>query len=1226
MKNILRKSLMLLMSFLAVGTIFADTETHITPTSSDQDITGTSYSIPATYIAGEGGAKVTPMASKGVKFRINRSASGLNNGVEFTVNSGYTITSIQFCGIANDNSKTADVTAVYIDGITAADKLSSFSAVTLPNKKASSAASFTISGFNATQKIVLVFGGSNMPSQVNLEYTITYTSGPAGPSNDATLSSLVYGSDQTSVPNFSSSQEHYDVELPVTYVGSAPSIQGTTTDANANITNVTQATTIPGTASITVTAEDGTTTKTYTVTFTKASADPKVLTATWANIKGTAAIDQVNKTITGQVTNGSSLTAIIPTFTGDNVTSWTPNTAQDFSNGAVNYTFKSSSNETTVYAVTITEAPAVSTDATLKSLTYGGTSVPNFSPSTLTYNIELTAGIKTPPTIAATPNDNKATVNITQASSVPGVGKVEVTAEDGTTKLTYTINYTVQVPPSGLTTHIPEIYEATTLAGGYNTPLVEYQGREYEVYYFGKAKPTGASSDIAVCYTTNMKSGYLVTSPTGTSSKLTAADNWFSGEIDGLEGSFKDGTVDAKASAVDEFAAMPGDIQYKGSSGKESTHKLSIEVQGYDQFSFVGYDGDEAGKNKMFIVRIDGIEQTFKIAKAITVRRFDLTPGKHLIEITAFNSSACKLYAFSLRLGQEPRTRYLKGNDSTQVVMQTAAIKPITYVTKYNNIQGAVTELEWIGTAANGIELTKIDGELADTLVLSGTANCATGTYHYAVVAKYNGVETSRATGTFTVKSDIKATSEIEVDVYNNETMDQITFKYYALSDNDVIVTWPNGQPAGISGSGNNGKYIIGGTPNLTGTFPQTFPYTITVNGADTIINGKITVKELNYTDKSVLYLYKNSSAYQHDDIYKYLKNKGWDLIERKALEDGLRPAEQYRNYKFIIISEDADADNAEVLAVMKSGANLPVLNLKGFTYAHQRNEDTPDGWGEPDNGAIDTIEMKGRNIKIEQPSHPIFKKMNGVSNGKEIAILDSYGQHGVMPIRVTRPGTLCLATGYTRSTSNYYEAGELQTAIHEVPADMNGGIKYICLSLSRTAVLSADGKKLIDGIVDYLTSDTQFDIDVPNCQIMTFTVAGKEGVVNHAAHSIVINMSVDEFQAADSLKNAEPVITLADPHTHVVPDSKELRYAAMGLPKKYTVTDYINLWVYEVSIRLYTPQGLEETYESGMWVNIFDIYGRKVATTNEDIYTMDLPHGMYIVVTETGSTLKIMR
>lgn len=1033
----------------------------------------------------------------------------------------------------------------------------------------------------------------------------------AGPSNDATLSALVYGSDQTSVPNFSSSQTSYEVELPATYVGGAPSIQGTTTDPNANITNVTQATTIPGTASITVTAEDGTTTLTYTVTFTRESAEPKVESATWANIRGTAAIDQVNKTITGQVTNGSSL-SLEPTFTGKYLNTQTPTGVQNFANGPVSYTFTSATSESSTYTVTITEAPAVSTDATLKSLTYGGTSVPNFSPSTLTYNIELTAGIKTPPTIAATPNDNKATVNITQASSVPGVGKVEVTAEDGTTKLTYTINYTVEVPSSDLTIHVPEIYEAKEIAGGYGGTLSVFGGREYEVYY---GSYTEKNDTLTITVFPTQKSSGITTSLNKTSFKAT--DGWFEGTAVG-------GKSNYTFTDLDEFKAGAGAL-HKLKNGNEYV----FHIQGYDQFSFMGKDNNaDVSKGRYLQVYIDNVLQTSNLSTSHSIRRFNITTGEHVIKIKAIHDgdSQSEICGFSLRLGQEPRTRYLKGNDSTQVVMQTAAIKPVTYVTKYNNIPGAVTELEWIGTAANGIELTKIDGELADTLVLSGNANCATGTYHYAVVAKYNGIETSRATGTFTVKSDIKATSEIEVDVYNNETMDQITFKYYALSDNDVIVTWPNGQPAGISGSGNNGKYIIGGTPNLTGTFPQTFPYKITVNGADTTISGKITVKELNYTDKSVLYLYKNSSAYQHDDIYKYLKNKGWDLIERKALEDGLRPAEQYRNYKFIIISEDADADNAEVLAVMKSGANLPVLNLKGFTYAHQRNEDTPDGWGEPDNGAIDTIEMKGRNIKIEQPSHPIFKKMNGVSNGKEIAILDSYGQHGVMPIRVTRPGTLCLATGYTRSTSDYYEAGELQTAIHEVPAGMNGGIKYICLSLSRTAVLSADGKKLIDGIVDYLTSDTQSDIDVPNCQIMTFTVAGKEGVVNHAAHSIVINMSVDEFQAADSLKNAEPVITLADPHTHVVPDSKELRYAAMGLPKKYTVTDYINLWVYEVSIRLYTPQGLEETYESGMWVNIFDIYGRKVATTNEDIYTMDLPHGMYIVVTETGSTLKIMR
>ena len=969
-----------------------------------------------------------------------------------------------------------------------------------------------------------------------------------------------------------------------------------------------------GTATITVTTADGNKTATCNVT----------VTAPAAQIPVTA----ISLDATATVGIGSTITLVVTYTPADanqgKAVTWT---TADAGIAIVNNGVVTGVSAGTV-AITATSTTDPSITATC-NVTVQAIAVTDVSLNKSSLNLQIGGNETLTATVAPANATNKnitwessntavATVNNGKVTGVAaGTATITVTTVDGNKTATCTVTVTAgpSVPSTTLSLHVPEIYEAKEIAGGYGGTLTVNSGNEYEVFYFCKI-----SNAIAVG--TSPISGNIAT--TTDKKSFEVKGGWMKGQFnEEAEGGTSEPKEDAPGSA--EFQACYGDVKM----GQPS--EVSLHIKGYNEFAIYAYDNNttpNSGKKRWIDVYIDDMQNpvTTGIAKSpASVRRYSISTGEHVIKLTS-EYGGSKLYAISLRLPKEPRTRYLKGNDSTQVVMQTAAIKPITYVTKYNNIPGAVTELEWIGTAANGIELTKIDGELADTLVLSGTANCATGTYHYAVVAKYNGIETSRATGTFTVKSDIKATSEIEVDVYNNETMDQITFKYYALSDNDVIVTWPNGQPAGISGSGNNGKYIIGGTPNLTGTFPQTFPYTITVNGADTIINGKITVKELNYTDKSVLYLYKNSSAYQHDDIYKYLKIKGWDLIERKALEDGLRPAEQYRNYKFIIISEDADADNAEVLAVMKSGANLPVLNLKGFTYAHQRNEDTPDGWGEPDNGAIDTIEMKGRNIKIEQPSHPIFKKMNGVSNGKEIAILDSYGQHGVMPIRVTRPGTLCLATGYTRSTSDYYEAGELQTAIHEVPADMNGGIKYICLSLSRTAVLSADGKKLIDGIVDYLTSDTQSDIDVPNCQIMTFTVAGKEGVVNHAAHSIVINMSVDEFQAADSLKNAEPVITLADPHTHVVPDSKELRYAAMGLPKKYTVTDYINLWVYEVSIRLYTPQGLEETYESGMWVNIFDIYGRKVATTNEDIYTMDLPHGMYIVVTETGSTLKIMR
>lgn len=1020
-------------------------------------------------------------------------------------------------------------------------------------------------------------------------------------STDATLSALTYNG--ISVPNFSANTLNYEVELPAGTT-TIPTVAATKNDTKASDPVITQATALPGTASVSVTAEDGTTTKTYTITFTVASSAPKVTSVTWDNIKGTATIDQVNKTITGQVTNGSSLTAITPQFTGDNIASVTPNTAQNFSNGAVTYTFTSSTNEQTTYAVTITEAPAVSTDATLSNLTYGGTSVPNFSPSTLTYNIELTAGIKTPPTIAATPNESHATVNITQASSVPGVGKVEVTAEDGTTKLTYTINYTVKVPSSDLTTHVPEIYEAKEIAGGYGGTLSVFNGREYEVYYINRDN----NSNLTVATSSADKAGNIC-DDSGTSNTARTKDGWLTISCNGTGG-------DTNAGAKDEFQASIRSAKFNSSS-----HVMEMHIQGYDQFSFYGNDNNQnPDKGKMFEIYIDGVKQT-RTPQAYSINRFDISSGEHVIRLSAIGGSDSKLCSFSLRVSQEPRTKWLKGNDSTQVVMQTAAIKPVTYVTKYNSIPGAETKLEWIGNPANGINLTTIPGTLTDTLRLEGNANCAVGTYNYAVVAYYNNVETSRATGKFIVASDIQATSETNVEVYQNEEMDQITFNYFALSANDVQLTWPNGQPTGISGSGNNGKYIIGGTPTTIGTYP----FTITVAGADTIISGQIKVKELNYGTNPILYLYKNNLAYEKDGIHNYLKDKGKNLIERKAKEDGLRPENQYKNYKLIIISEDADADNAEVLAVIRGGANLPILNLKGFTYTSDRLN-----WGEPDNGAVDSMATKdkGCNIWIEQASHPIFRQLTNRNRGEKVKILSSYERNGVMPIAITNaPGTLCLATGMTRSIEDYYAEGEKQTAIHEVPASMRGGQKYICLPVASQVNLSTEGKKLIDGVVDYLLSQDDPGINTPTLGITAFSIAGMNANINQGNNTISLRMTEQQYTDLDSLKSVEPSITLADPNTHVSPAGKVSLQYMYVIPQAFVVTDYISRRVYEFMLDLYDPhEGIDNIYEAGQWINIFDIYGRKVATTNEDFRTMDLPRGMYIIVTESGKTLKIMK
>lgn len=1032
---------------------------------------------------------------------------------------------------------------------------------------------------------------------------VTYQAGPPPASTDATLSSIVYGAEQTPVPGFAADQLSYEVELPADYVGGAPSVQVTTSDANAT-TNITQATTLPGTATIVVTAEDGTTTKTYTVTFTKESAAPKVESATWPNIRGTAVIDQVNKTITGQVLNGSSL-SLDPTFTGKYLNSQSPTGVQNFANGAISYTFTSASNEQTVYSVTITESPAVSTDATLSSLTYGGKSVPNFSPSTLTYNIELTAGTKTPPTIAATPTDNKATMNITQASSVPGVGKVEVTAEDGTTKLTYTINYTVQVPPSGLTTHVPEIYEAKEIAGGYNTPLTVVGGREYEVFYINRDN----SSNLTIA-TSNVDKAGNICDDSGTSNSAKTKDGWLTISCNGTGG-------DSNAGTRDEFQASIRSAKFNSSS-----HVMEMHIQGYDQFSFYGNDNNQnPAKGKMFELYIDGVKQT-RTPQAYAINRFDISTGEHVIKLTAIGGSDSKLCSFSLRVAQEPRTKWLKGNDSTQRVLQTQAIQPITYVTKYNNIPGAETRLEWIGDEATGIRLQEVGGDLTDTLLLSGVANCPTGTYNYAVVAYYNGVPTSRATGSFRIATDIQAMTELAVDVYQNEEMDQIKFRYYALDESIVQLTWPNGQPAGIAGSGaTNNTYIIGGTPTAA---EGVYKFEITAIGADTTFKGSIHVKKLDYGQNPVLYLYKNTGADEKDGVYTHLKSKSWNVISRKAKEDGLRPADQYSKYKWILISEDADSNNEEVLAVVRGGASLPVLNMNAFSYAYERNEDTPNGWGEPDNGSVSE---GGRYITVQRADHPIFKTLNK-KKGDRIQVLDTVIFRGLMPINIKQQGTLCLATSPTRNIEDYEADGEMQTIIHEIPAGMRGGTKYIGFPMSKhsTEHLTSDGKKTLDAIVSYLLSPEP-TVFVPTVQITGFSLNGIAGKIDQSNNTIQVSINRNEYPDID-LVNAQPVVTLADPQTTVTPASGETVDLSTSniLPVKYVVTDFINRRVYNVSVTFYSPEGIEEVYTAGDWINIYDIFGRKIATTNEDVYTMSLPRGVYIIVNENGNTFKITR
>ena len=197
---------------------------------------------------------------------------------------------------------------------------------------------------NTTDEISIKIAGAG-----ESVYPVAIVVKKAATKDDATLKAIKV--DGTDLEGFDAATTEYNVELPYGTT-TAPVVSATATSDKANVA-ITQATSATGTATILVTAEDGTTTKTYTINFSVSA--------------------------------------------------------------------------------------SVSTDATLKSLSIDGNAVAGFRADSLNYKYEIayTAAI---PVISAEVNDIAATMEITQVTETPGTATVVVTAQDGTTKITYTID------------------------------------------------------------------------------------------------------------------------------------------------------------------------------------------------------------------------------------------------------------------------------------------------------------------------------------------------------------------------------------------------------------------------------------------------------------------------------------------------------------------------------------------------------------------------------------------------------------------------------------------------------------------------------------------------------------------------------------------------------------------------------------------------------------------
>lgn len=1104
---------------------------------------------------------------------------------------------------------------------------------------------------------------------------ITYTGGaPTLKSSDATLKDLKVNG-QT-ISGFAPTIHEYSYTLPASQ-SSWPQITAIPNDSKATYT-IQQPTNPGNPAVITVTAEDGTQ-LVYKINYIQTT-EPTITGFTIAGVS--ASINQTQKKITATVPNGTDITNLTPVVTLTNADSYTPTGAQNFSN-EVTYTAIQGSKKT-AYTVQLTVAPPKSNDATLSSISVNGSPLPNFQRTTYSYTYELPAGTTAVPTVTATPNAANTMYIITPAASLPGNTTIKVTAEDGTEQI-YTITFKVALPSSNLTCHEPEIYEADTRAGGYGTPLVNYNGREYEVYYLTRV------NNVAAIGTTNTVTYDITTN--ATPSSFSSKDGWIEGTMSSLEGGVSTSSV--KANSTQEFMDMLGDFKIYNNT------KVSLRIKGYDQFRIVAKDNNATEtKGKHFEVYIDNIKQPMNLASSATLRSFDISTDEHIIVVEGVGGSNNYLYGFSLRVSDAPRVKYVTGDDKTQVINQTKQLAPITYAIR--NYVSA--RLEWIGAEGTGITLTPAN-TTGDTLQVSGTANCPVGEYTYRVVAlDKNGAEASSCTGMFRVQTEVRATNGTEHTVWINDPITPaIIYEYDALNDQDVTFGWGT-TPVGVTATQDvaNSQWSIVGTPTTAGTYT----YTLTAQGGNTLTgklivdvpepqfiapadsvtkakatqtmvpvtwtlrfaknatvtglpngvqgtynNGILTIsgtpaaetsypKTYTYTiTAEPLYAEKSAKSTSGKIIIIDPNAKSLLYLYKDNYDDGVY---KYLNQKYDVTARVTDeqvraANQYDVYDLIVLSENIdatngealdivrhikkPVFNLKGFMYTTSRL-----GWGYPDNGSINATD-----IIVTQPTHPVFQGM-GVKEGTTLQLIDAVNNNkGLMPVETTLGGSLCLATAPKRG-DDYYTDGAESTFLHEVPASLREG-KYMLMPLAQSSSnnLTATCKRLIDNIITYLLTPAS-EFSLPDLRITSFSIDGRAATIDETKQTIRLVMP-----EGTNLSALTPEISLSGTGTYVSPGNGEtVDFSDQHYGINYVVSDYINKRTYQVIVSLETA--LEEVTidgvwfdgqtlhnANGLWLNIFDTTGRLISTTNSNMDCNRLPSGMYLVQSTEG-TLRFLR
>ncbi|MFS0837406.1 cadherin-like beta sandwich domain-containing protein [Paenibacillus sp. 1P03SA] len=421
-------------------------------------------------------------------------------------------------------------------------------------------------------------------------YTITITR--AAPlSANANLNGLTLSAGTLS-PSFASGTTSYTAGVAnnVTSIDVTPTVSDSTATVKVNGGTVASGSPAPvslnvgsNIVTVLVTAQDGTTQKSYTVTVTRAaSANANLSNLTLSAGTLSPSFASGTTSYTADVAHNVTSVDVTPTVAdstatvkvnGGTVASGSP-APVSLNVGANTVTVLVTAQDgTTQKSYTITVTRAASTNANLNNLTLSaGTLSPNFASGTTSYTAGVAdnvANIDVTPTVAdgtATLKVNGSTVASGSPSSVPlNVGAntitVLVTAQDGTTQKTYTVTVTRAVPLSGNADLSNLVLSGAALNPGFASGTVTYTSSVAYGVTALDVTPTVADSHASV-----KVNGNAAASGSASSVSLNVGSNTVTVLVTAENGTTKTYTVTVTRAAGSNNADLSG-ISLSGGAG-----------------------------------------------------------------------------------------------------------------------------------------------------------------------------------------------------------------------------------------------------------------------------------------------------------------------------------------------------------------------------------------------------------------------------------------------------------------------------------------------------------------------------------------------------------------------------------------------------------------------------------------------------------------------------------